>query len=189
MKLLVQIYRRRSWGVVVLATLTGCFAMHSGSGETLLPEAGATSTPPPAGAEAARDKTAMLFMTSRDANAILGFPSTAKGNVPPAVEIAGDKTGLYEPVALAVDPGSGKIYAANDPASAIFIFPKGANGNVAPQTLGGSKVPIQATEGIAVDSRGEIYVSDYKANAIYVFAAGASGNTAPIRTSPAAKRV
>jgi hypothetical protein len=187
MELFAQIYRKRSWGVVVLATLTGCFALHSGSGETLLPEVGATSSPPAAGTGAARHKTAMLFMTSRDADAILGFPSTAKGNVAPAVEIAGDKTGLYEPVALAVDPGSGNIYAANDSGSAIFIFPKGANGNVAPQTLGGSKVPIQATEGIAVDSRGEIYVSDYKANAIYVFAAGASGNTAPIRTITGSK--
>ena len=45
-----QLGRRR------LATLTGCFAMHSGSGETLLPEVGATSSPPPAGTEAARDK-------------------------------------------------------------------------------------------------------------------------------------
>ena len=187
MKLPVRLYRKRSWAVVVLATLTGCFAMHSGSGETLLPEAGAPSSPPPADSGAVRDKTAMLFITSRDANAILGFPATAKGNVPPSVDITGDKTGLSEPIALGVDPTSGKIYAANDPGSTILIFPKGANGNVAPKTLGGSKVPIQATEGIAVDSHGEIYVSDYKANAIYVFAAGANGNTAPIRTIAGSK--
>ena len=187
MKLPVRLYRKRSWAVVVLATLTGCFAMHSGSGETLLPEAGPPSSPPPADSGAVRDKTAMLFITSRDANAILGFPATAKGNVPPSVDITGDKTGLSEPIALGVDPTSGKIYAANDPGSTILIFPKGANGNVAPKTLGGSKVPIQATEGIAVDSHGEIYVSDYKANAIYVFAAGANGNTAPIRTIAGSK--
>ncbi len=182
MKILFRLHRKRGWAVVVLATLTGCYAMHSGSGETLLPETGAPTSPPPADSEAARGKTAMLFVTSRDANAILGFPSTAKGNVPPSVDITGDKTGLSEPIALGVDPASGKIYAANDQGSTILIFPKGANGNVAPQTLGGSKVPIQETDGVAIDSHGEIYVSDYKANAIYVFAAGANGNTAPIRT-------
>jgi hypothetical protein len=61
MEFLVRLYRKRSWGVVVLATLTGCFAMPQGSGEMLLPEVGATSSPPPAGTEAARHKTAMLL--------------------------------------------------------------------------------------------------------------------------------
>lgn len=58
MKIPVRLYRKRSWAIVVLATLTGCFAMHSGSGETLLPEAGPPSSPPPADSEAVRDKTA-----------------------------------------------------------------------------------------------------------------------------------
>jgi len=62
MEFLVRLHRKRSWGVVVLAALTGCFGMQPGSGEMLLPEVGATSTPPPAGTEAAPDKTAMLFI-------------------------------------------------------------------------------------------------------------------------------
>jgi len=58
MKFPVRLYRKRSWAVIVLATLTGCFAMHSGSGETLLPETGPPSSPPPADSVAVRDKTA-----------------------------------------------------------------------------------------------------------------------------------
>ncbi len=136
----------------------------------------------PASTGVAADKGQTLFLASRDTSAILGFPATAHGNVAPTIEIAGSKTGLYLPVAFAVDAGSGRIYAANDSATSVLVFPKGANGNVTPQTLGGSNVPIESTAGIAIDAHGKIYVSDYKANAIYVFAAGATGNSVPIRT-------
>jgi hypothetical protein len=185
MEFVVLVRRKRLGAVALIAALAGCMGLRQGSGETVLPEV--TSTPPAAESDALRDRIPMLFVSSDGANAILGFPATAKGNVRPQVEIAGDKTGLDQPVALAVDPTSGRIYAANDSSNDVLIFPKGANGNVAPQTLGGSKVPIQGTEGIAIDSSGKIYVSDYKANAIYVFAAGASGNMAPIRTISGSK--
>ncbi|HET6275659.1 MAG TPA: hypothetical protein VFE16_06995 [Candidatus Cybelea sp.] len=147
---------------------------------------GSALVPPVAGSPVALDttppKSATMFVTSRGDSAILGFPSSAHGDATPSVVIAGNKTGLDEPIGFAFDRASGRIYASNDPGTSVLIFPKGANGNVAPQILGGSKVPIQASEGIAVDSSGEIYVSDYEASAIYVFAAGATGNSAPIRT-------
>jgi sugar lactone lactonase YvrE len=84
-------------------------------------------------------------------------------------------------VALAVDH-SGTIYAANDSDHQIEIFPPGSNGNVTPQVLGGSNVPLKATEGIAIDSTGQIYTSDYRNNAIFVFPPGTTGNTPPSRT-------
>ncbi|MBV9027640.1 MAG: hypothetical protein JO311_03415 [Candidatus Eremiobacteraeota bacterium] len=134
----------------------------------------------------------MVYVASRDVNAVLGFPRTAHGNATPAITIAGSKTQLSEPDALALDSKSGNIYVVNDGgqgplSSEVLIFPKGANGNVPPQTLSGSKVPIRGSEGIALDASGEIYVSDYSARAVYVFPAGASGNTAPIRTIAGSK--
>jgi hypothetical protein len=62
------------------------------------------------------------------------------------------------------------------------MFPAGSNGNVAPLVLGGSKVKLTATDGIALDASGDLYVSDFIAKDVLVFAPGAHGNTAPLRT-------
>jgi hypothetical protein len=162
------------------AVLAGCAGRHFGGADAFTPQIADSGSAPANGAvESNRGKT--MYVSSRDNAAILGFDPAAKGNTSPMVTIAGSKTHLTEPVGLAIAP-SGKIYAANDGADRVLIFPKGAKGNVAPHVLGGSKVPIVNTEGIAADSTGRVYVSDYESKAIYVFAAGATGNTAPIRT-------
>ncbi len=122
-----------------------------------------------------------MYVTVRGNNAIAAFPEDAKGNVAPALTIAGPATLLGSPVTLAVAK-SGNIYAANEDGSEILTFAKGASGNVAPQILGGSHLPLTATRGVAVDAAGRIYVSDYRANKIFVFAPNASGNARPIRT-------
>ncbi len=164
--------------LVLIAALAGCSGSQPGNGA--LPE-----TPGGSGniAPAQPDGGTTMYVASFASNAILGFPSTAHGNTPPTVKIAGSKTQLDGPAGLAVAP-SGKLYVANGGYhdSRILIFPSGANGNVAPQIIAGSNVPIASCEGLAVDSSGKLYVSDYINKAIYVFAAGASGNVAPIRT-------
>jgi hypothetical protein len=109
------------------------------------------------------------------------FPIAANGNVKPSLKIAGAKTMLTSPVAMAIT-SKGQIYVANDGGGNIYIFAKGAPGNATPQVLGGSNDPVEQTEGIALDKSDNIYVSDYNANEIFVFAAGSTGNTAPIRT-------
>lgn len=133
------------------------------------------------------DTQSTVFVTSRGTSTLLGFPKGAHGDVAPSVKIEGSKTKLDAPVGLAVDRTSGTMYVVNDgghgaASSEVLIFAKGANGNVSPKTISGSKVPFRDSEGVALDASGKVYVSDYKANAVYVFPAGAIGNVAPIRT-------
>jgi hypothetical protein len=169
---------RIALAVGTFAALTACSA-GSGTGplpgqRALLQQAAGTE---PVGSDVIKT----VYVTSRDNNQILGFPVGGTGNIAPSVTIAGPHTTLGAPVALAVDK-TGQIYAANDSGNQVLIFPPNANGDVTPQVLGGSNVPIKATEGVAIDATGQIYVSDFSTNAIYVFPKGATGNTAPIRT-------
>ena len=173
----------RGWAIAAIAALAACSGGQTGPTGSLLPDTGTTSAAAARGGGAEPDNTATMYVVSFPSNEILGFPTNADGNVTPSVKIAGSKTKLSGPSALAVDPASGKIYAANGyPDGRILIFPKDANGNVAPKVLAGSNVPLHNPAGLAVDSNGNLYVSDYLAKTIYVFAAGAAGNAAPIRT-------
>ena len=163
--------------------LSGCAANQS-SAERYIPAAIAESTPGNTGQAAKPDGTQTVYLTSFFDSDVIGFPSTAQGNVAPSVTIAGSKTQLNGPVGLAVDANTGTIYVANQNGTPkkILIFPKGSNGNVVPKVLAGSNVPLQLPGALAVDSSGKLYVADSTANAIYAFAAGATGNSAPIRT-------
>jgi hypothetical protein len=165
----------RSALAVSACALTACAGAFSNGSTALrseaLPAGRGVSAPPPA-------KT--VYATSRGNARILGFAILANGNVPPSVTTTGPKTMLTDPVALALD-SAGRIYAANDTANDVFIFPAGSNGNVAPKVLGGSKVPFKGVAGIMLSKSGYIYVSDYKQNAIFVFTPGSYGNRAPIR--------
>ncbi len=168
--------------VALACAVAGCSAGHQSPGAFIPATTGAAAQP--AAFPAQPDGGSMMYVVDFMGNEILGFPSTAHGNVAPAVVVGGSKTKLDQPAALAIDSASGKIFVANGHVGdhRILIFPKNADGNVAPQVLAGSNVPIQSTEGLAVDASGKLFVSDYVAKAIYVFAAGATGNTAPIRT-------
>src|SRR5581483_5630045 len=172
-------YHRNLAALAFAASLTGCAASPGG----VLPQSKTTAAQG-AASRARRDGATMSYVVSFPLSAILGFPLTAHGNVTPAVKIAGSQTKLNEPSGFAIDRGSGKLFAINGAYGdrRILIFPKNSDGNVAPQVLAGSNVPVQNSEGLAVDSSGRLYVSDYTAKAIYVFAAGATGNSAPIRT-------
>jgi hypothetical protein len=168
--------------LALAALLSACSAAHFGAG--LIPTPATTPTAPGAAYSSRPDSSQLTYSVSFYLNQIVGFLLSANGNATPSVVVSGSKTKLNQPDALAIDRSSGKLFVANGAYQdhRILIFPKGSNGNTAPQTLAGSNVPIQSTGGLAVDSSGNLYVSDYLAKAIFVFAAGASGNAAPIRT-------
>jgi hypothetical protein len=172
---------RRAALLALAASLTACSAR---SGAALVPTPNAGAAASGAADTIQPDSSQLTFMVSYYFNEITGFSLTANGNATPSLTVSGSKTKLDQPDALAIDRSSGKLFVANGAYQdrRILIFPKGSSGNVAPKVLAGSNVPVQNTEGLAVDASGNLYVSDYTAKAIYVFAAGASGNTAPIRT-------
>jgi hypothetical protein len=163
---------------VSAAVLSGCATQQDSVGQ--LPAVQQSSQPQSQNV-AGLTAEPLMYVTLRGNNAIAAFPESAKGNVAPALTIAGPNTLLGSPVTLAVAK-SGNIYAANDSATQILIFAKGATGNTRPQLLGGSHFPLAATQGLAVDAAGRLYVSDYHANKVFVFAPNASGNARPIRT-------
>jgi 6-phosphogluconolactonase (cycloisomerase 2 family) len=174
---------RRISAFALTISLAGC-AGH-GATSAFVPQAAAPAASESAAASPTADGT--MYLVSRDSDAVLGFVRTAQGNTKPTAMIAGSNTLLSAPDALALDPKSGNIYVVNDggqgtASDKVLIFPRGANGNVTPKVLGGSKVPFKNSESVAVDASGKIYVADYNAVAIYVFPAGATGDTAPIRT-------
>jgi DNA-binding beta-propeller fold protein YncE len=74
----------------------------------------------------------LLYVANAAANSITAYTLPAQGNVAPARTISGPRTGLSNPVALAVD-ADGNIIVANAGGS-IEVFSDGANGNVSPAT-------------------------------------------------------
>jgi hypothetical protein len=116
---------------------------------------------------------------------VSAFPRTANGNVAPLRKIQGAKTGLTYLSGLAVDPVAGEIFitsqGGNSP-SGVRVFPRTANGNVAPvRTIAGDATGMSDPYGIvlnAVDD--EILLAD-RAGGIRTFPRTANGNVAPVR--------
>jgi hypothetical protein len=118
---------------------------------------------------------------------------------PPTAVIAGEKTGLDDPSAVAVDP-EGKIYVTNEiggprvkgqklDVGSVTIYPPGANGNVKPvATIQGAATGLSFPEGLALDSAGNIYVANIEtanagddfAGSITVYTADSNGDATPI---------
>ncbi|MGB0061537.1 NHL repeat-containing protein [Candidatus Binatus sp.] len=89
---------------------------------------------------------------------VLVYPAGSNGNAAPIATISGRKTGLKNPVGIAVD-SLGKIYVAD--ARKVLVYPAGSNGDAAPfAVIGLSKTGKQGADGIAVDSSGNIYVAE-----------------------------
>ena len=59
------------------------------------------------------------------------YAAGTTGNVAPIRTIAGTNTGFQRPWGVAVD-SFGVLHVSDQTASAVFDFPPGANGNVAP---------------------------------------------------------
>ena len=100
--------------------------------------------------------------------------------------LGGLKTDLEFNCALYIDPKSGDIYSvANDTVDTLVIFPRDAEGDVAP------KRKIQTphgTYGIAVDEVAqELFLTVEHINAVVVYRKMAEGEEKPIRTLQGAK--
>ncbi len=118
-------------------------------------------------------------------------------NQAPSAVIAGPKTKLKQPVALAVD-GSGDIYVANQlggpvvtsdcfTMGAITVYAAGSKGNVPPTAvISGAATGLGTPVSIAVDSNRNIYVANASADASFIFQpnirvypAGSDGDAQP----------
>ena len=119
---------------------------------------------------------------SKPGGAILFFPRSANGNVPPIGEIKGSKTQLDLPSAIEMD-SAGNIYAANRNSDTITVYSSGSLGNVAPiRTISGSNTQLDYPTGIAFDRKGNLYVVNFNNSSITVYAPNADGDAKPIRT-------
>jgi hypothetical protein len=126
-------------------------------------------------------------------SAVLEYAKNASGDATPIDVISGPKTGLYEPMSIALDP-AGDIWVANfsccssgSPTS-ILEFAPSASGNASPMvTIAGSKTDLDNPWQVAIDSStyggDRIIVADLNsgiAGAVLVFAPGSSGNVKPV---------
>lgn len=112
------------------------------------------------------------------------YPTTANEDTAPVRVIAGQKTLLVGPEAVAVD-SQGNTYVSNGENGAcqtcITVYAPHARGNVAPiRFICGPRTEITFPVGLAFDSADNLYVAN-GLNDVLVFAAGASGDVAPIR--------
>ena len=123
--------------------------------------------------------TNVLNSLTVSVNAIMVFAAGATGNAAPSDSIAGDKTGLSSPTAIALD-AAGRIYVANGNGT-VTVYPAGASGNVAPlDSIGGANTGLSMPSGIALDGQ-FLYVANY-GGSITVYRPGARGNVAPVDT-------
>lgn len=123
--------------------------------------------------------------------AIDAFSSTANGNVPPVLQIAGKKTHLEEPISLTV--GSDYTMYALDYGGypyRVSEYAPGSDGNVTPiASIAGKQTNLAFPDSITVDPTGMVYVANEgngsgagRADTVTVYAAGANGNVPPIET-------
>jgi len=121
-----------------------------------------------------------LFVANRNNNSITVYARTANGNTAPLRTLAGDSTGLAQPVGIFVDTVHNELVVANLNGS-ITVYARTASGNTAP--LRPLATGLQALAGIVVDTvHDELVVAGCCINQITVYARTASGNTDPLRT-------
>jgi hypothetical protein len=107
------------------------------------------------------------------------YSKGANGNIAPVQVITGPRTGLNNPVSIAM--GRSDSAGSSGPFR-IFVFAAGANGNIAPvRTIGGSKTQLNDPFGIAVGGDGYLYAANAASNSVTVYAPGANGDVSPSR--------
>jgi hypothetical protein len=118
-------------------------------------------------------------------SSITVYRATANGNVAPVQSISGDKTGLNDVWAVAID-ASHNIYAANYlgnyDSGNLTVYAAGSNGNTPPiATIDGrtSQNPMSRPSGIGVDAAGNVYASGNLSNSISVYPPGSNGQATP----------
>lgn len=116
-------------------------------------------------------------------DAVFAYAPTAGANATWARKIAGPKTLINTPSAVAVD-GQGRFWTtANSGTFGIGLFAGSNNGDVSPlKTIGGSNTGLNSdTRAIAVGPNGDVYVAEATTDSVRVFSAQAGGNVEPAR--------
>jgi len=125
-------------------------------------------------------------------DAVTIYAPGSNAATPPVGSIAGDKTKISSPVAVAVDK-AGKVYVANQVAGhdfdgSITVYSAGSDGNVAPVakisgTRTEDKTGLKSPKGLAVDGSNKLYVLNEfggdSGGSITIYPPGADGNVAP----------
>jgi hypothetical protein len=119
---------------------------------------------------------------------ILTFRGDANGNVPPVRKIFGPRTQLKNSQAVAVDWIHGEIFVPQG--DRVLVFPRDADGDVAPiRILGSEESPVDAGR-LTVDPIHDLLIGS-AGDGLKIFARTAQGNDKPLRviTNAAAKEV
>jgi len=121
-----------------------------------------------------------ILVPAYHAFGILTFRGDANGDVPPVRKIAGPKTQLVWPNAVALDAVHGEIFVPNQ--RKVFVFPRDANGDVAPiRILDGPDTGFAAgIDRVTIDPVHNLMMVS-SAGGIRIFDRMANGNTKPIR--------
>lgn len=120
------------------------------------------------------------------------YARTASGDTAPLRMIAGPRTLLNWPTALAHHPRTNELFVANDMGDEILVFNATASGDVAPiRILKGPATLIKNPTGVSLDlQRDELWVANFGSHSATVYRSSASGNTPPlriIRSAPASE--
>ena len=124
-----------------------------------------------------------IWMAFDYSNSVTGYSALATaGAMRPRRTIAGDRTGLQRPAAIAVDE-RGRLYVTNPGNNSVTVYAPGAAGNVAPvRTLRGPATGLATPRGVALDPHGALYVVNESRDRVTVYAPGADGDAVPIRS-------
>jgi sugar lactone lactonase YvrE len=116
-------------------------------------------------------------------NSVSAFTTLAStGAVSAHRTIAGDRTGLRRPAAVALDIRD-TLYVSNSGNNSVTVYAPGAIGNVAPvRTITGLATGLATPSGITLDEHGALYVTNQSRDRVTVYAPGADGNALPIRS-------
>ena len=111
------------------------------------------------------------------------YSRNAHGDVTPLRVIQGPKTQLNWPTALTVNPATGELFVANDPADSVLVFAAEANGDVEPvRVLKGPKTLIKNPTGVFFDAKNqELWVANFGSHSATVYKPTALGDTPPLR--------
>ena len=112
------------------------------------------------------------------------YPLDANGDTAPLRVIQGAKTQLDWAGGMALDPGSGYLYVANDLSHSVLVFNETDNGNVQPaRILKGSKTGLKNPTSVAIDNKNqELWVSNLGNSSATCYSLSANGDVAPTRT-------
>jgi DNA-binding beta-propeller fold protein YncE len=118
------------------------------------------------------------------------YDQKAAGDTAPKRVIQGPKTQLDWPASIAVHPGRGEVFVANDTGHSVTVYKVTDNGDVAPtRVIKGPKTMVRNPTGVFVDLKNsELWVANFGSHSATVFPLDADGDVVPkriIRSGPA----